>query len=104
MPHRRSEAPETPLACPFWAETEANLQVTKEEYTSVGSEKLGQQLERQLRAKGLNPVVIPVGGSNSLGTWGYIEAMNEISAQTSQDSHPFTDIAMVISEHTSCHQ
>lgn len=59
----------------------------------MGSVKLGQQLERKLRAEGRNPVVIPVGGSNSLGTWGYLEAMAEIEQQVGPDR--FTDIAMV---------
>lgn len=61
----------------------------------MGSVKLGQQLERKLRAEGRNPVVIPVGGSNSLGTWGYLEAMAEIEQQVGPDR--FTDIAMVVS-------
>ncbi len=38
-----------------------------------GSVALGKQLEAELRAQGLNPLVIPVGGSNSLGTWGYLQ-------------------------------
>ena len=80
-----------------WANTDGSRwqsfsQVTKEEYAKVGSVKLGKQLERQLRSEGRNPVVIPVGGSNSLGTWGYIEAMREISHQAEQS---FTDVVMV---------
>ena len=67
--------------------------MTKEEYTRVGSVKLGQQLERQLQAEGRDPVVIPVGGSNSLGTWGYLEATAEVEQQIG--SGGFTDIAMV---------
>ncbi|KAK9846172.1 hypothetical protein WJX84_010812 [Apatococcus fuscideae] len=67
-------------------------QVTKEEYTRLGSTPLGQQLEQKLRAEGRNPMVIPVGGSSSLGTWGYIEAMQEITEQAGE--RPFTDIAM----------
>lgn len=38
-------------------------------------------------------MVFPVGGSSSLGTWGYIEAMQEITEQAGE--RPFTDIAMV---------
>ena len=67
------------------------VQVTKEEYVRVGSVALGQQLQRQLQKQGLNPTVIPVGGSNSLGTWGYLEAAQEMAAQEQK----FTDIVMV---------
>lgn len=48
-------------------------QVTKEEYVSVGSPGLLAQLEADLRDEGLKPFVIPVGGSNALGTWGYLQ-------------------------------
>jgi D-cysteine desulfhydrase family pyridoxal phosphate-dependent enzyme len=56
-------------------------QVTKEEYQRVGSVKLCQQLEAQLRAQGRNPYVIAVGGSTPLGTWGYVEAAKELLDQ-----------------------
>lgn len=68
--------------------------MTKQEYTRTGSEALGQQLEQQLRSQGLNAFIIPVGGSNSLGTWGYIEAINEIRQQE-PEAGSFTDIVMV---------
>ncbi|KAK4488991.1 hypothetical protein RD792_004782 [Penstemon davidsonii] len=35
--------------------------------------------------EGRKPYVIPVGGSNSLGTWGYIEAIREIKEQAAFD-------------------
>ena len=54
---------------------------------------LGQQLLKQLQAKGLNPIIVPVGGSNALGTWGYINAVQELAQQHKQ--WPFTDIVMV---------
>mmetsp|Transcript_38187 Transcript_38187/g.97635 ORF Transcript_38187/g.97635 Transcript_38187/m.97635 type:complete len:429 (-) Transcript_38187:175-1461(-) len=65
-------------------------QVTKEEYTTVGSEALGRQLKAELEAQGKRPYVIPVGGSNSLGCWGYLEAVAEMQAQCPD----ITDIAM----------
>ena len=68
-------------------------QVTKEEYQSVGSMALGERLAERLRAAGKRPYLIPVGGSNGLGTWGYVEAMREISEQAGEQ--PFTDIALV---------
>ena len=60
----------------------------------AGSVALGQQLLEQLRGQGLNPCVLPVGGSNALGTWGYIEAMREIQQQQ-ESMGKFTDIIMV---------
>ena len=57
----------------------------------MGSVALGQQLQQQLQKQGLNPTVIPVGGSNSLGTWGYLEAAQELASQKQK----FTDIVMV---------
>ena len=65
-------------------------QVTKEEYTKVGSVALCEQLERQLREEGKRPYVIPVGGSNALGTWGYLNFVEELSRQGGE----FTDIVM----------
>ena len=60
----------------------------------MGSIALGKQLADELRSQGLNPCVIPVGGSNALGTWGYIEAVNEIQQQQPHSGR-FTDIVMV---------
>ena len=37
------------------------------------------------RLEGLNPYVIPVGGSNPLGCWGYIEAFREMMEQVSSN-------------------
>lgn len=47
-------------------------QVTKEEYGRYGGPALGERLAAQLRQApwGLNPFVIPVGGSSSMGVWG----------------------------------
>lgn len=45
-------------------------QVTKEEYGQYGGPALGEKLAAQLRDQGLNPYVIPVGGSSSTGVWG----------------------------------
>jgi len=67
-------------------------QVTKEEYTSIGSEELLRIKEGRLREAGRNPYVIPVGGSNSLGTWGYLHFIEELKGQI--DNQSFTDIAM----------
>lgn len=55
--------------------------VSKEEYSKVGSLALTDLLKEKLLKEGRRPYVIPVGGSNSLGTWGYIEAIREIEMQ-----------------------
>lgn len=73
--------------------------VTKEEYVREGSVKLCEKLADQLTSSGGKeaPYIIPVGGSNSLGTWGYIEAIREIQEQslaTFATEAYFTDLAM----------
>ena len=35
----------------------------------------------QLHGSGLRPYNIPVGGSNGLGTWGYLDAVEELHQQ-----------------------
>ena len=68
-------------------------QVTKEEYARVGSEKLGEQLEQQLKAEGRKPYIVPVGGSGAIGTFGYLAASQEILEQAGKGA--FTDIVNV---------
>ncbi|KAL0917577.1 hypothetical protein M5K25_012650 [Dendrobium thyrsiflorum] len=46
------------------------------------AEALADLLKERLISEGRKPYVIPVGGSNSLGSWGYIEAIREIEQQT----------------------
>ncbi|KAB5531724.1 hypothetical protein DKX38_018394 [Salix brachista] len=48
---------------------------------SVSLKNLTNDLKEKLVKEGRKPYVIPVGGSNSLGTWGYIEAIREIEQQ-----------------------
>lgn len=72
--------------------------VTKEEYTRTGSEALLQQLSEQLCSQGRKPYSIPVGGSNSLGCWGYLEAVRELEGQVADLG--ITDIALVSSSDT----
>ncbi|CAM6104479.1 unnamed protein product [Calypogeia fissa] len=77
----------------------ANIElVTKEEYMKLGSVTLGNILLEKLKSEGRKPYFIPVGGSNSLGTWGYIEGIREIEQQLQEGkvkgvSH-FDDIVM----------
>ncbi|XP_010069481.2 bifunctional D-cysteine desulfhydrase/1-aminocyclopropane-1-carboxylate deaminase, mitochondrial [Eucalyptus grandis] len=55
--------------------------ISKEEYAKLGSVTLTEILKEKLLKEGRKPYVVPVGGSNSLGTWGYIEAIREIEQQ-----------------------
>lgn len=50
-------------------------------YATIGSLALTEQLAHKLRESGRNPYVIPVGGSNSLGAFGYIDAVHEMIEQ-----------------------
>ena len=59
----------------------------------MGSKQLGRQLEEQLRAQGRKPYVIPIGGSDAIGTLGYLAATQEILDQAGKGA--FTDIINV---------
>ena len=59
----------------------------------MGSKRLGEQLKQQLEAQGKKPYVIPVGGSDATGTFGYLVATQEILEQAGKGS--FTDIVNV---------
>jgi D-cysteine desulfhydrase family pyridoxal phosphate-dependent enzyme len=54
---------------------------TPGEYGRVGSTALVSGLARTLEAQGKTPYCIPVGGSNGLGTWGYLEGVQEFLTQ-----------------------
>jgi D-cysteine desulfhydrase len=47
-------------------------------YARIGSNNLVSQLQIQLKDSGKNPYCIPVGGSNALGSFGYMETIREI--------------------------
>ncbi|KAK6925459.1 Pyridoxal-phosphate dependent enzyme [Dillenia turbinata] len=70
--------------------------VSKEEYAKIGSVTLTNLLKEKLQKEGRRPYVIPVGGSDSLGTWGYIEAIREIELQlqSGTDNLVFDDIVV----------
>ncbi|KAI3964343.1 hypothetical protein MKX01_024960 [Papaver californicum] len=75
----------------------ANVElVSKEEYSRIGSLTLIELLKERLINEGRKPYVIPLGGSNSLGTWAYIEAAREIEEQlrTGQGKMKFDDIVV----------
>ena len=55
--------------------------VTPATYATIGSASLTSQLKTQLEMEGKKPYVIPVGGSNPLGSFGYMEMINELNQQ-----------------------
>ncbi|RLN62201.1 hypothetical protein BBJ29_002348, partial [Phytophthora kernoviae] len=57
------------------------IQMSRQEYGKYGSETMIKRTCDRLREEGRRPYAIPVGGSNGLGTWGYIEAIDEINNQ-----------------------
>lgn len=66
--------------------------VTASTYASIGSSALLHQRTEQLIDQGKNPFPIPVGGSNPLGCFGYLEAMNEIRLQEEETGILFDHI------------
>ena len=54
--------------------------------------ELMEELAATLRNGGHKPYVIPEGGSNALGTWGYIEAMQELAEQTNERELAIDDV------------
>ena len=66
--------------------------VTPSTYAQIGSTKLTEKLEGQLKAAGKKPYVIPVGGSNGLGSWGYLEFVRELEEQIKQIGRNFDHI------------
>lgn len=66
--------------------------VTKEEYAAWGHAALGRELCDRLAAAGRSPYLVPMGGTNALGTWGYLEAFEELRPQLVDAG--ITDIVM----------
>lgn len=54
---------------------------TPGEYGRIGSDELVSRLCQHLRKVDKKPYAIPVGGSNGLGSWGYINGVYELIAQ-----------------------
>jgi D-cysteine desulfhydrase family pyridoxal phosphate-dependent enzyme len=66
------------------------IPISTEQYTR--RQQLLDQLANDLKQLHRQPYIIPEGGSNSLGTWGYIEAFREIAAQIAEAQLQFDDI------------
>ena len=55
--------------------------MSREQYTRLGSAALLETQAARLRAAGRKPYVIPVGGSDGTGSWGYLEFAEELRKQ-----------------------
>ena len=55
---------------------------------------LAEQAER-IRAAGGRPYIVPEGGSNALGSWGYIRAMRELAADLAGIASPEEPVTVV---------
>jgi D-cysteine desulfhydrase len=53
--------------------------IPSNEYGNV--DKIMEEISEELKSKGKNPYIIPEGGSNPLGVWGYIRASFEMKKQ-----------------------
>lgn len=66
------------------------IPVSYEQYTRRAT--LMQELAQELQEQGRRPLVIPEGGSNALGTWGYLEAIRELQEQCAEVGWQPTDM------------
>lgn len=61
--------------------------ITPANYAIHGSHRVCEQLAQELRDQGRRPYVIPLGGSNALGAFGYLECVQEIISAGVQYDH-----------------
>uniref|UniRef100_A0A6B2L866 Tryptophan synthase beta chain-like PALP domain-containing protein n=1 Tax=Arcella intermedia TaxID=1963864 RepID=A0A6B2L866_9EUKA len=61
---------------------------------SGGYDVLLKKMTQQLQKENKKPYIIPLGGSNALGSWGYIEAMREIDEQLNELKLHIDDIVV----------
>eukprot|EP01065_Artemidia_motanka_P015901 TRINITY_DN19606_c0_g1_i1.p1 TRINITY_DN19606_c0_g1~~TRINITY_DN19606_c0_g1_i1.p1 ORF type:complete len:316 (+),score=65.40 TRINITY_DN19606_c0_g1_i1:221-1168(+) len=67
--------------------------VSRETYMQYGGfAKVLDEVERKVRSEGGKPYVVPLGGSNAAGTWGYLSAVDEMRSQC--EGIGVTDIAV----------
>ena len=57
-------------------------------------DEYARQLVAQLETKNKVPYLIPIGGSNVVGSLGYVRCANEIIEQISEQSYPITQIVL----------
>eukprot|EP01125_Pyxidicula_operculata_P019001 TRINITY_DN6845_c0_g1_i1.p1 TRINITY_DN6845_c0_g1~~TRINITY_DN6845_c0_g1_i1.p1 ORF type:complete len:256 (-),score=37.63 TRINITY_DN6845_c0_g1_i1:2-769(-) len=61
-----------------------------------GYDGLISELAKKLESEGKKPYCIPLGGSNALGTWGYMECMHEIDQQITSQGLKVDDIVVAL--------
>lgn len=69
------------------------IQMSRQEYGRYGSQAMIEKTCERLQQQNRRPYAIPVGGSNGLGTWGYLEAIEEINTQLNDMQLQITDLA-----------
>ncbi|CAK9072926.1 unnamed protein product [Durusdinium trenchii] len=58
----------------------------------AAADHLNEEVAEQLRRRGRDPYVIPVGGTTPLGTWGYLNAVEEFQQQLTELEDPIDHI------------
>jgi len=56
--------------------------------------QLMEELAQHLREQGRKPYLIPEGGSNAIGSWGYIEFIRELAVQQAEQGLHFDDLVL----------
>lgn len=69
--------------------------VSQAEYSEQGGDALIARTCQKLAAAGHRPYGIRVGGSDSLGLWGYLNAASELAAQTAAGEAPQFDVVVL---------
>jgi D-cysteine desulfhydrase len=65
--------------------------ITAEDYSKRRNEIM-QKIAEEKEAKGETCYVIPEGGSNALGCWGYVQFMKELAEQRAEFSHIYVSV------------
>ena len=68
--------------------------ITPEQYADRN--RLMREEAETLEAAGHRPYIIPEGGSNALGSWGYVEGVREILEQVGDVADPVTDLVVAL--------
>lgn len=79
---RRPAVPDGNLFLAALSGAQAKFITVREYEKNVDS--IMKEMARRYRRKGRNPYIIPEGGSDPLGVWGYIKASEEIKKQTDE--------------------
>lgn len=66
------------------------IPISQEQYRRRN--ELMNAFAEDLRAKGKQPYVIPEGASNGIGTWGYLDAIEEIATQLQAENREIDDL------------